>query len=148
LILSVPQRFATMSFEHEVYRLHSSGQLDNSLMEFFLPNGEIRPFEGPMWDYKVGFVKPDAVIKSEAVLHCDLLKDIAAMYNAFGGYLIIAFTDDRVFRGISAPFIGRAWSGLDIANEGLATFVDVDMLDPNELGAVAPKAPQCFDLGG
>jgi hypothetical protein len=83
----------TMSFEHEVFRLHSSGQLDNSLLHFFLPNGEIRPSEGPMWDYKVGFIKPNSVIKSGGLLHCDLLKDIAGMYNAFGGYLIIAFTD-------------------------------------------------------
>jgi hypothetical protein len=84
-----------MSFEHEVYRLHSLGQLDNSLLDFFLPDGTIRPYEGPMWDYKVGFVKPTAVPKSKALLHCDLLKDIAGMYNAFGGYLIVAFTEHQ-----------------------------------------------------
>jgi len=82
-----------MFFEHEVYRLHGLGRLDNSLIEAFLPNGEIRPTEGPMWDYKVGFLEPKAEIQSEALLHCELLKDIAAMYNAFGGYLVIAFTE-------------------------------------------------------
>lgn len=48
-----------------------------------------------MWDYKVGFCNPKAVIAEESLLLCELLHDIAALYNAFGGYLVIAFTDEQ-----------------------------------------------------
>ena len=82
-----------MSFEHEVYQAHRAARLDASLVDFFLPNGQIRNIEGPMWDYKVGFCDPNAVIKEENILLCELLHDIVGLYNAFGGYLIIAFTD-------------------------------------------------------
>ena len=37
--------------------------------------------------------------------------------------------------------------GLHIADERLASLVDVDMLDTNELRAAVPQAPQRFDLG-
>lgn len=80
-----------MSFESQVYDAHRRGRLDATLVTFFLPRGEIRNIEGPMWDYKVGFCHPKAVIKDESLLACELLHDIAGFYNAFGGYLIIAF---------------------------------------------------------
>jgi tetratricopeptide (TPR) repeat protein len=82
-----------MSFEHEVYQRHKAGQLDAGLVEFFLPKGQIGNVEGPMWDYKVGFCHPNATIHEESLLLCELLHDIVALYNAFGGYLIIAYTD-------------------------------------------------------
>jgi hypothetical protein len=67
--------------------------LDAQLVDFFVPGGKIRPNEGPMWDNKVGFCNPTAVVHVEALLACELLHDIACLYKAFGGYLIIAFTD-------------------------------------------------------
>ncbi|MGY3449500.1 hypothetical protein [Bradyrhizobium sp. USDA 4353] len=84
-----------MSFETEVYNAHSAGKLDRELVDFFLPCGTIRPNEGPMWDYKVGFCNPSAILQEDALLACELLHDIACMYNAFGGYLIIAFKDEQ-----------------------------------------------------
>lgn len=84
-----------MSFEHEVYLAHSAGKLDHGVVEMFLPKGQIRNIEGPMWDYKVGFCNPKATIHEEALLCCELLNDVAALYNAFGGYLVIAFKDEQ-----------------------------------------------------
>jgi len=89
---------ALMSFEHDVYQLHQNGRMDSKLVDFFLPKGQIRSIEGPMWDYKVGFTKPKAVIHEESVLLCELLHDIAAFYNALGGFLVIAFNDDQAPR--------------------------------------------------
>ena len=80
-----------MSFESQVYNAHRKGRIDPSLIEFFLPHGAPRNIEGPMWDYKLGFCHPKAIIKDERLLTCELLNDVAALYNAFGGYLIIAF---------------------------------------------------------
>jgi hypothetical protein len=82
-----------MSFEHDVYEWHKRGRLDANTVELFLPNGAIRNIEGPMWDYKVGFCLPRAIISDEAVLICDLFHSIASFYNAHGGYLIVAFKD-------------------------------------------------------
>src|SRR5258708_4210909 len=84
-----------MSFEAELFRAHASGRLDVDLIKHFLPGGSIRNIEGPMWDYKTGFCNPKAVLHEEALLVCDLLHDIAALYNAFGGYLLIAFKDEQ-----------------------------------------------------
>jgi hypothetical protein len=84
-----------MAFEDEVYHAHSNGRLDAKLVEFFIPDGNIRTNEGPMWDYKVGFCHPSAVLNEESILACELLHDIAALYNAFGGYLVIGFTDEQ-----------------------------------------------------
>jgi hypothetical protein len=77
-----------MSFENSVYQAHLSGKLDLDLVELFLPSGQIKNIEGPMWDYKVGFCHPNAVIHEEALLTCEILNDIAALYNAFGGYAL------------------------------------------------------------
>ena len=82
-----------MSFEYEVFQKHAHSCLDTSLVGFFLPNGQIRNIEGPMWDYKVGFCHPKAVVPEESLLLCELLHDITGLYNAHGGYLIIAFAD-------------------------------------------------------
>jgi hypothetical protein len=87
-----------MSFEHDVFEMHKAGRLDASLVEFFLPGGQIRNIEGPMWDYKVGFCHPNATVHEESLLLCELLHDIVGLYNAFGGYLIIAFTDPQAPR--------------------------------------------------
>ena len=73
-----------MSFETDVYHAHTAGKLDAKLVEFFLPDGKIRSNEGPMWDYKVGFCTPTAVLHEESLLLCELLHDVAALYNAFG----------------------------------------------------------------
>jgi hypothetical protein len=82
-----------MSFEHDVYEWHRRGRLDAQTAELFLPHGAIRNIEGPMWDYKVGFCHPKATIAEESILVCELVHAIACFYNAFGGYLIIAFKD-------------------------------------------------------
>src|SRR5262245_42264811 len=82
-----------MSFELDVYQMHQRGRLDPGLVQFFLPEGQIRSTEGPMWDYKTGFCHENAVIETEPALISELLKDITSMYNAFGGYLIIAYLD-------------------------------------------------------
>lgn len=84
-----------MSFETEIFQAHAAGKLDIDLVAHFLPGGRIRSIEGPMWDYKTGFCRPNAVLHADAVLVCDLIHDIAALYNAFGGYLLIAFRDDQ-----------------------------------------------------
>lgn len=84
-----------MSFETEIFQAHAAGTLDINLVNHFLPDGKIRSIEGPMWDYKTGFCKPSAVLHEESVLLCDILHDIAALYNAFGGYLVIAFKDEQ-----------------------------------------------------
>ncbi|SCB51695.1 Cdc6-related protein, AAA superfamily ATPase [Bradyrhizobium shewense] len=84
-----------MSFEHDVFVAHSAGKLDQTLIEMFLPKGQIRNIEGPMWDYKVGFCNPKATVHEEALLCCELLNDIAALYNAFGGYLVVGFKDEQ-----------------------------------------------------
>jgi hypothetical protein len=84
-----------MSFESDIYHAHQSGKLDPALVSLFLPNGRIRNIEGPMWDYKVGFCHPRAVLNEEPVLSCELLHDIAALYNSFGGYLVVAFKDEQ-----------------------------------------------------
>jgi hypothetical protein len=82
-----------VSFEHDVYQNHKAGRLDASLLDLFLPDRKIRTIEGSMWDYKVGFCHPSASIHQEDVLLCELLHDIVGFYNAFGGYLIIAYPD-------------------------------------------------------
>jgi hypothetical protein len=87
-----------MSFEFEVYDAHREGRMNAALIELFFPKGEIRNIEGPMWDYKVGFCNPKAVIKEESLLSCELLHDIAGLYNAFGGYLVIAFPPGEAAR--------------------------------------------------
>jgi len=87
-----------MSFESKVYDAHRRGRLDAALVEFFLPHGDLRNIEGPMWDYKVGFCHPKAVMKEESLLTCELLHDIAGFYNAFGGYLIVAFPPEEASR--------------------------------------------------
>ncbi|QUS38635.1 ATP-binding protein [Tardiphaga alba] len=70
----------------------------------FLPDGAIRNIEGPMWDYKVGFCLPKAELHPEPVLTCELMHDIAALYNAFGGYLVIAFKEEN------ADHFKRLWN--------------------------------------
>lgn len=84
-----------MSFETEIFHAHAAGKLDIDLVNLFLPDGKIRSIEGPMWDYKTGFCNAKAVLHEEAVLVCDLIHDIASLYNAFGGYLVIAFRDEQ-----------------------------------------------------
>src|SRR5437867_1959482 len=90
----------SVSFEHEVYQMHQAGRLDRDLISVFLPDGKIRTTEGPLWDYKVGFCHPMAMMEDEPALIAELLRDIAGMYNAFGGYLIIAYPDAQasIFR--------------------------------------------------
>jgi KaiC/GvpD/RAD55 family RecA-like ATPase len=84
-----------MSFETEVFQAHRAGKVDAKLLKLFLPDGSIKNIEGPMWDYKIGFCNPKAVLHDEAILTCELLHDIAALYNALGGFLIIAYRDDQ-----------------------------------------------------
>lgn len=85
-----------MSFEHDIFQAHSVGKLDRALVDLFLPEGKIRNIEGPMWDYKVGFCSPKAVLHEEPILTCELLHDVAGLYNAFGGYLVIAYRPEDV----------------------------------------------------
>lgn len=51
-----------------------------------------------MWDYKVGFCHAKAEVAEESLLLCELLHDIAALYNAYGGFLIVAFKDEHAER--------------------------------------------------
>jgi len=84
-----------MSFESKVLQAHKLGLSDKGLLDLFLPGGQIRNIEGPMWDYKVGFCHPKAKLHEEAILTCELLHDIAGFYNALGGYLIIGYKPEQ-----------------------------------------------------
>lgn len=76
-----------------------AGRLDRALLDLILANGEAAGEEAALWDYKISLPAPLGLKPAKPTLDehsakmAELVKDAAAFYNSFGGYLIIGVND-------------------------------------------------------
>jgi len=88
------------------------GTLSEQVLSALLPSGNAIEYERQLWDYKL--VLPTLNISqkpSEAALEefngaiCEIIKDIVAFYNSYGGYLVIGVANlPRKIKGFSGNF--------------------------------------------
>lgn len=76
------------STEAKINVLLEAGIVDERVIEELLPAGNQLNYESDIWDYKTGFAKPIAMQEFSEYDICSVLKDVAAFYNSFGGYLL------------------------------------------------------------
>lgn len=83
----------TVQLERDISQLLESGAHDRSVLDIILPEGVPLEYETALWDYKREFPNtsgkhlPEAAPPDENAI-CELIKDIVAFHNSFGGYII------------------------------------------------------------
>jgi len=72
--------------------------LNDEVMSALLPRGRPHDFESQLWDYKEKLpTLPDRPSDEDRAQHKaelgDVMKDVAAFHNAFGGYIVFGIKD-------------------------------------------------------
>lgn len=86
-------RFTGREAEITLYNLIVDVCLDDIVLQYILPDGQPHSFETSLWDYKKSLPNTSGRINSEDALSnqiaiADLVKDVVAFHNSFGGYLL------------------------------------------------------------
>jgi hypothetical protein len=88
--MNKPVRVPTNT-EAQIFELSAKGIATSQVLDVLLPNGDPLPYETDLWDYKLGFSKAAPSTEELEYSICGIVKDIAAFFNTFGGYLVLAF---------------------------------------------------------
>jgi hypothetical protein len=81
--------------ERQLLEQIETGACEESIIELLLPSGKALNFESYVFDYKLNFhLGRDGGTNTECEL-CEIIKDIAAFHNSFGGYLLLGFRSDK-----------------------------------------------------
>jgi hypothetical protein len=95
-----------------LYRLLSQGLLSDEVLNLLLPDGEPMDYERQLWDYKLELPclpakrepSPEETAGFNGAL-AELIKDSAAFYNSYGGYIVAGVRDvPREIVGFSGAF--------------------------------------------
>ena len=76
---------ATMA---KVYALTQQGALDSRIIEALTSGGGFLARESSLWDYK-------REVATTSADRCELIKDIAAFHNSYGGYLLLGIAEQE-----------------------------------------------------
>lgn len=86
--------------KQKIYELLSKGHLTDEVVDCLLPNGEPIAYERQLWDYKLELPSLPVARKStdvEQIDHngkvCEIIKDVVAFYNSYGGYILAGVKD-------------------------------------------------------
>ena len=95
-----------------LYTAVQNGELSPRVLEDVLPSGEPLLYEKQLWDYKFelpilpGGTRPtDAILAAHRLVLTEVVKDVVAFYNSYGGYLVIGVSDNpRQIQGFAGFF--------------------------------------------
>ena len=79
-----------------IYSMVLQERCDQTIFELLLPNLSPIEHEDALWDFKQALTLDPTIHKNDpdyAGNCCELVKDIAAFHNTFGGYIIIGVDD-------------------------------------------------------
>lgn len=91
--------------QRQLYQFVRESRCDLSVLQTLSENGKFTQHEDAIWDFKREtkiasdrkYTDPDFNANC-----CELIKDIVALHNTYGGYLILGISeDDRELLGIS-----------------------------------------------
>lgn len=82
-----------------LFQFVKNGEVGPSVAQELLPNGEPLLYERALWDYKIQFPSPllantsDELLQEHRAEMAELIKDVVAFYNSYGGYLLAGVED-------------------------------------------------------
>lgn len=108
----MPKIESTFEVRRRTYGLIRKGILGPEVVSLLLPEGDPFLYEKQLWDYKSELpaqlpqAKPsDTEVARYNAKMADVVKDAVAMYNSYGGYLVIGVNDNpRAIIGFTAQF--------------------------------------------
>ncbi len=96
--------------KRRVSELINKGSIGVEVLHELVPNGQPHLFEKSLWDYKaeIAVLPPSpsqSQIESHSIKMAEIVKDVVAFYNSFGGYIVAGVNDNpRRLTGFEGKF--------------------------------------------
>ncbi len=110
LIQAAQDQASIYARKRRVFGLIQKGSIGAEVLDELLPDGQPHLFEKSLWDYKEELtILPLTPSQMQINVHnakmYDIIKDVVAFYNSFGGYLIVGVKDNpRILTGFQGQF--------------------------------------------
>jgi len=109
-IQAAQDQASIVACKRRVSELINKGSIGVEVLHELVPNGQPHLFEKSLWDYKaeIAVLPPSpsqSQIESHSIKMAEIVKDVVAFYNSFGGYIIAGVNDNpRRLTGFEGQF--------------------------------------------
>jgi hypothetical protein len=90
-------RESVFARQRRLYRMIKDGRVSTEVIEELLPDGEAHLYERQLWDYKLELPPKHVSSTGNVPEHnsriAEIVKDVVAFYNSYGGYLVVGVRD-------------------------------------------------------
>lgn len=117
------------SAEHNLHQLILDERLDQDILNYILPDRKPHSWESRFWDYKKE--APDTSgrnAESPTRSIMELIKDVVAFHNSFGGYIVFGIDEKLSDPVIGCKNLGASGFTIDKFNQQVLAYTKADII--------------------